>query len=342
MEDTKVWACQEAPKGAQIIKTQVLFDYKFNQSGVLHRRKCRIVGGGYRQRPGRDFFKTAAPVPAAAATRAFMVTAAAHGWHVHHLDERTALLNEPMDAEVYIIIPDGFKDAGKTALLLQAMYGTRPVGHLWGEHFAGTLAEEGATRSEPEPCIFVFIMDGHLVIVEVYVDDAAVGGKDLATVEEVKAIIGKHYKVRDLGRINDYTGMDIVWDDPNKAVTLANSRHTAALLADFGMDDAKPNATPMAKGTCLGEGMPLENRNRFAELIGSLLYLANQTRPDIAFAAGRLSRRMSDPTSGDLTAAKGVLRYLKGTKAMGLRYAGEAELEGWVDADWAGDPVDRK
>eukprot|EP00170_Pyropia_yezoensis_P001181 contig_5326_g1185 len=233
-----------------------------------------------------------------------------------------------MDAEVYIIIPDGFKDAGKTALLLQAMYGTNQAGHLWGEHFAGTLAEEGATRAEPEPCIFVFIMDVHLLIVGVYVDDAAVGGKDLATVEKVKVIIGKHYEVGDLGRITNYTGKDIVWDDPDKAVTLANPRHTAALLADFGMEDAKPNATPMTKSTCLEEGTPQENGNRFAESVGSLLYLANKTRPDIAFAAGRLSRRMSATTSGDMAAAKGVLRYLKGTKTMGFRYAGEAELEG--------------
>lgn len=72
------------------------------------------------------------------------------------------------------------------------------------------------------------------------------------------------------------------------------------------------------------------------------MYLANWTRPDIAFAVGRLSRRMVGPTAGDLTAAKAVLRYFKGTKAMGLRFCGDADLTGWVDADWAGDVTSRK
>lgn len=125
-------------------------------------------------------------------------------------------------------------------------------------------------------------------------------------------------------------------------MTLSSPRHIAALLDEFGMGDAKPNANPMAKGTAVGKGELLGDNNRYAELFGSLTYLANWTQPDIAFAVGRLSHRMASPSAGDLATAKAVLRYLKGTKEMGLRFPGKADLAGCVDANWAGDVASRK
>lgn len=98
----------------------------------------------------------------------------------------------------------------------------------------------------------------------------------------------------------------------------------------------------MAPGTVLGGGEALGEGNRYAELVGSLLFLANQTRPDIAFAVGKLARRVSAPTEGDMVAAKAVVRYLKGTRTMGLVYGQPCELAGWVDADFAGDTETRK
>ena len=78
-------------------------------------------------------------------------------------------------------------------------------------------------------------------------------------------------------------------------------------------------------------------------MIGSLMYLAN-TRPDICFAMNTLSQYLTDPRSVHLTAAKHILRYLKGTVYYGLKYDANEKinLEGYVDSDWAGNVVDRK
>lgn len=62
--------------------------------------------------------------------------------------------------------------------------------------------------------------------------------------------------------------------------------------------------------------------------MGSLLYLVNQTRPDTAFAVGRLERRMAHPTESDWAIAKRVFGYLKGTQSMGLKYGGTQTLGG--------------
>jgi hypothetical protein len=87
-------------------------------------------------------------------------------------------------------------------------------------------------------------------------------------------------------------------------------------------------------------------------VVGSLLWLALQTRPDIAHAANMRSRKVSKPTDLDWQAAKRVFRYLKGTAEEGLLYGGERKKgkeeeavtvgPAFCDADWAGDEEDRK
>lgn len=90
----------ESTAGAPRLKTKMLFEYKANQMGDLLRAKCRPVGQGNRQKPGRDFRKPWADMPAAATTRCLLATAPARWWHAHHLDIRTAYLYAPMDKEV--------------------------------------------------------------------------------------------------------------------------------------------------------------------------------------------------------------------------------------------------
>lgn len=82
----------------------------------------------------------------------------------------------------------------------------------------------------------------------------------------------------------------------------------------------------------------------YRELVGSLMYLATISRPDIVNATGFLSRYMHCPTSTLWSAGKRVLKYLKQTKEKGLVYKKEDSncLQAFSDSDWAGDRVDRK
>ena len=342
MTRNKVWRVADKPSGHRALRTKVILDYKFKQDGMLDRYKARLVALGCGQRPGRDYHETWAPVPSAPTTRALLATAAARGWHAHHVDVRTAYLNASMDVDVYLIILDGFTDAGKEGIMLKEMYGTKQAGRLWRTHLHNALTGMGAVQSDADPCVYHVMVVGHKVIVEVHVDDIITAGKNLEAVLKVKAMIGQVFDIRDLGEASDYLGMQVKWDRKAGTVSLSNPRHTAGILADFGMEDCKPNMTLMVHGLVLGDGERLEEPNRYAELLGSLLFLANQTRPDIAFAVGQLARRMAIPTKGDMAAAKGVVRYLKGTKDMGLVYGKAERLTGWADSDWAGHVGTRK
>jgi hypothetical protein len=88
-------------------------------------------------------------------------------------------------------------------------------------------------------------------------------------------------------------------------------------------------------------------------VVGALLWVARCTRPDIAFAVHRATRRTHQPTEGDWKLAKKILRYLAGTMEVKLTMRGESMalangggrtilVEGFSDADFAADANDRK
>lgn len=72
------------------------------------------------------------------------------------------------------------------------------------------------------------------------------------------------------------------------------------------------------------------------------MYAMVETRPNIAYALSILSRFYSNPYKTHETAAKHVLRYLKGNLHIDITYGGTDELIGYTDADWAGDQDTRR
>ena len=124
-----------------------------------------------------------------------------------------------------------------------------------------------------------------------------------------------------------------------KTIKLSQPRHIADLLAKFQMTDAKPFLTPSTTATKLTvEGDLLDTTAYpYSTVIGSLMYIASCTRPDIAQAVGALARYMSAPTTAHWTAVKHILRYLAGTATYGLNYGPATfKLSAYCDASYAG------
>lgn len=93
------------------------------------------------------------------------------------------------------------------------------------------------------------------------------------------------------------------------------------LLEKYHMQDCKSSKTPMEINFNVNIPSPSDIIEvPFKELIGSLLYIAVNSRPDIAYAVSFLSRFLDKPTQELWTASKRVLRYLKGTSHQGLIY----------------------
>lgn len=159
------------------------------------------------------------------------------------------------------------------------------------------------------------------------------------------------FKMVDLGQINNILGINVQRESTTGVIYLSQKKYTEELVRKFNMEDAKTATTPMESNTRISkEFTPItkeekdEMKNRpYRELIGGLVYLANATRPDIAFAASALSRFCSDPRKTHWILAKRVLRYLSGTSHLGITYSKtEENLVAYTDSDWAGDIDDRR
>ena len=119
---------------------------------------------------------------------------------------------------------------------------------------------------------------------------------------------------------------------------------------------------PLPEGTKLTDaGRPMENIKRYVyqRAVGSLLYLSECTWPDLCYAVRTLARCMTAPTEEQWQLVKCVLRYVAGTRVLGLQYAASAGVAGamagvpgvlagpcvplgFVDASCASEMLDRK
>ncbi|KMQ88815.1 gag-pol polyprotein [Lasius niger] len=154
--------------------------------------------------------------------------------------------------------------------------------------------------------------------------------------------------MKDLGALHYCLGIE--FKQKNKSVTMSQMKYLQSILTTYGMQEAKPLATSLDKNSKSSKDMGPTTEEEIAEmkdipyqsLIGSLMYLAVSTRPDISYAISVLSQFNMNPGKAHWSAAKRVLRYLKGTVNYGLVYTKmEVPLIGFVDADWGGNVDDR-
>lgn len=118
------------------------------------------------------------------------------------------------------------------------------------------------------------------------------------------------------------------------------------LLSVYGVTPCRPVSTPLDPGfqvSCNNENCARVDATSYQSLIGSLMYLAISTRPDIMHAVSVLAQRNKDPHSEHEAGAKHVLRYLSKTISLKLRYCKNGKpVEGYADADWTSNNLDRK
>ena len=90
------------------------------------------------------------------------------------------------------------------------------------------------------------------------------------------------------------------------------------------------------------DGKPYSRPQQYRSIVGALQYLTF-TRPDIAFSVNQACQFMHNPMESHVVAVKRILRYLRGTLDYGIHFQLDTlNLQAYSDADWAGDPNDRR
>ena len=336
----------EIPPGIKPIGSRWVYKLKRNADGSF-KPKVRLVIKGYQQTPGIDFGETYAPVSKLASFRMLLAISTAYGWDIHHMDVVTAFLNPPIDNKnVYMSMPPGVRMLDKKyndksiVRLRKALYGLKQAPRLWHEHINNFLLSIGFDHSSADPNLY--LLKNPPLLLLLYVDDILICGNH---VEAIKDQLQRKYKMKDLGIAQRFLGIEIA--RANGITSICQRDYINSVAERFQMKDARSVLSPMDPDVDLGNLRCQDkaaDKELYISLIGSLMYIALATRPDIAFAITALSRYNEAPLQMHLTAAKRVLRYLKTTvnHQLHLGYKEQPVLEGFTDSDWAGCKDKRK
>ena len=346
LQDNKTWTLVDRPTNQRVLPGKWVYKHKRGPNGEIVRYKARWVIRGDQQREGIDFNETFATVVKPMSYKLIFAIAAALDWEIDQMDVKTAFLYGKVEETVFMEQPTGLDDGSpKVCKLDRALYGLKQAPRVWYNTLSDFLQQLGFQPLDADASVF----HKKGVIIAIYVDDLLIAGRDRHEIDVLKKALNQRFQMSDLGPVNFYLGMTVTRDRPNRVLRLGQHSYLTKVLRDFGMEECKAAVTPMdAAGSNLVPA-PKEYTatpavvKEYQRLIGSLMYAMLGSRPDIAFAVSMVSRFASNPTPEHTTAAKRILRYLRGTLDFQLTYRGDlGALTGYSDADWAGDKDTRR
>lgn len=195
-------------------------------------------------------------------------------------------------------------------------------------------------QSKNDPCLYILDDNGKLCYVLIYVDDLILASLNDGMLSECERVLNTKFKIKNLGEGRNYLGIQIGCN-LNGNFTLNQKHDIVKIIKDIGMTEAKISKVPLSVSYGKGKNSELlmDNEN-YRKLVGCLLYVAVNTRPDISASVTILAQKVTRPTQEDWNELKRILRYLKGTADLLLMLGGinnKIGLIGYADANWVED-----
>ena len=334
------WELVDLPKGSKAINCKWIFKKKRKTDGSVERYKARLVVKGFTQKFGVDFFYTYSPVTKIATIRTLLALASSFKLIIHQMDVKTAFLNGDLEEEIYMVQPPGFVVPGqehKVCKLKKSLYGLKQAPKQWYEKFHKTILSFGFVVNRADACVYSKMFGNDCVIICLYVDDMLIFGTHMRAIDETKALLSSKFEMKDLGEADVILGVKVT--KTGNGFTLSQPHYVEKVLKKFNSFDVVPIKTPYDASIHLKkhDGNSV-SQAEYAKIIGSLMFLMNYTRLDIAYVVSRLSRYTHNPSRNHWDALRRVLKYLKGTIDWGLYFVGyPTVLEGYCDANWVSD-----
>ena len=214
----------------------------------------------------------------------------------YQLDAVNAFVHAEIDEIVYIRLPPGFTEAGKVLRLNKALYGLRRSPLMWQQKITSAMQELGFKELPQEPCIM--LKNG--IICFYFVDDIvfAFRQKDSKEVQETIRSLKKPFTIKEVGNLKWFLGMHIIRDRKKKTLWLSQLSYIEKVKSQFISEEpTKLPDTPIQEEELFPSDQEASNKDRtlYQQKIGSVLFAAIASRPDIAFAIARLSRFNQNP-----------------------------------------------
>lgn len=347
LAENNTWTEVEIPDGKKVIDTKWVYRVKYDGEGNPHQFKARLVARGFQQNDDYELHELYAPVAKISTFRLMLAIANKLRLPVHHMDVKSAFLYGDIKEEVYVKLPLGHKDRDcKVGKLNKSLYGLRKSPKCWNIKFDSVVAEKGFIRSQNDSCLYVKCSSEYKLYLLVFVDDICIFGTNQSEVQDLKLYLSSKFSMKDLGVMTNYLGIEVTQDLTNGVTKLSQSNYLKKVVEKFQMSESKPNSTPMEYKLSLTMSKDCDKNfeNKCRQIIGSIMYAALCTRPDLCTSISYLSRFQSYADEPLYRALKRVLRYINATLDLKLIYKADdqTDLCGYVDADWGGDVNDRK
>ena len=311
-------------------------------TNAITKYKARLNLHGGKQIYGMNYYETYAPVVTWFAIRLLLIIAIILSLALRQIDFVMAYPQADIEMDMYMSLPFGIELKGGNSddyvlKLLKNLYGQKQAGRVWNEHLVEKLHSIGFTSSLIDEC--VFYRDD--VIFIVYVDDGIFLGK---SDEQLSSIITElqniGLKIEDQGHPADYVGVNIR-QLSDGSYELSQRALIDSIIEDVGLNDAKTKPVPAKVSLQLHafkDAPPFSLDFNYRSIVGKLNYLAQTTRGDITYATHQIAKYSADPREPHGEAILYLVRYLKKTRDLGLRFKPDPTkgFECYCDADFAG------
>jgi hypothetical protein len=271
-----------------------------------------------------NYFETYAPVVTWFAIRLMIIFGIIFCWALCQVDFVMAYPQAPIKMDIYMELPQGIQtmhgnSKDHVLKLEKNIYGQKQAGCVWNSFLVEKLLSIGFTTSLIDD--WVFFRDD--IIFMVYVDDGIfLGNDDLKHQEAIRDIQDLGLNIEDQGHPADYVGVNIK-KLGDGSYEFTQRALIDSIISEVGLKDVK--VKPVSAKVSLQlhafkDKPPFDLNFNYRSVVGKLNYLAQTTRPDIMYATHQIAKYSSDPRQSHGEAILYLVRYLKKTRDLGLKF----------------------
>jgi hypothetical protein len=333
----------KVPPNIQIVPSVWAMRRKRNLiTNEITKYKARLNLHGGKQVFGMNYFETYAPVVTWFAIRLLIILVILFSRTAKQVDFIMAYPQAPIEMDMYMELPHGIEtrygnSRDYVLKLLRNLYGQKQAGRVWNEYLVEKLRSIGFTQSLVDEC--VFYRDDIIFIV--YVDDGIfVGNDEMQLSNVITELRNIGLNIEDQGNPADYVGVNIKRFSDG-SYQFSQRALIDSIIEDAGLTDAKVKPVPAKVSLQLHafkDFPPFSLNFNYRSIVGKLNYLAQTTRPDIAYATHQIAKYSADPRQPHGEAILYLVRYLKKTRDLGLKFNPDSTkgFECYCDADFSG------
>ena len=295
-------------KISKIGMSKIVFTKKCHPDGSFDKYKSRIVFRGDRW---YDLYanKTYAGTVMSETVRLLLSVAATEDMEIQSLYVKTAFLygDVPEGQYIYMRRPAGLTDADMPAVirLRKCLYGLPHAPATFRKHSDAVLRSLDFTPTVSDPRLYVKLNgDGTKVYIAVHVDDFGIAASNKTLMKEAIAQIKSIYQCVE-GDLDFYLGMKVVRDRVRRTIKISQPGYLDDLRAEYGITSTKGPLTPMVNKPRESESdtnsrLDTAGIQLYQSKVGSTLWAAIGTRPEVQFSTNIHSRYSKSPLRGDM------------------------------------------